>query len=785
MESARLEHRHLRSALEFVVALVAEGQKRRPALKYPAGLKPYLKMQRLPAAALGPVRRAIEADDEFRRRVAVGAVPEVIDDIGMLWLQRPDGWAERVDELVDRAADELQASEEAAAVHREARRRRAAEQAVARARAEVVELEAKVDALTADLEQLRAEFAELDRLAGALRSELGEARTETRHANDRAAAAATKLEQLRAERDDALRRMGHAVEVRDEVIAARSSESADAARLAGLAAMARELADELGALGSPNAASEERAARRRALALPGGVLGDSLGATEFLLRAGATVLLDGYNLAKLRWPDLDLPSQRRVLLDVVENVARRYGADLTVVFDGADVVGASADQRRLVRVVYSPEGVTADDVIRAEVSRLPASRQVVVVTNDAAIVRDVRQLGANTVSSDRFLATACTSARRPGSTPAWGSPTATPIARPIRSGAVAAPGRSSSPPARTSQHRRTRPRPAGGPGPVARYAWVDHYEPLRDRAAGDRPPHAAAGHRAVAVRRRQLDRRPRGRPPRRDRLVRQERQHPRAGGRQLVRARVRRHHGRVPGGPPGRRRVRRVPALPRRLPDRRDRRARRGRRPALPRLARAAAGHVPRRVPRGARRPLYGCDDCQEVCPPTVRLGERHRIDARRDDPAPRRGSTCSTSSTPPTTSCSPATAAGTSPTATRGGGAATRWSCSATSPIRGRPRAHPPHARPLPCRTRPVLAEHADWAARRSRVGHGMKHLLVTNDFPPKIGGIQSLLWEWWRRLPPDRFAVLTSPYQGRPSSTRPAVPGRARPEPVLLPHP
>ena len=42
------------------------------------------------------------------------------------------------------------------------------------------------------------------------------------------------------------------------------------------------------------------------------------------------------------------------------------------------------------------------------------------------------------------------------------------------------------------------------------------------------------------------------------------------------------------------------------------------------------------------------------------------------------------------------------------------------------------------------------------------MKHLLVTNDFPPKIGGIQSLLWEWWRRLPADQFAVLTSPYAG-----------------------
>lgn len=40
------------------------------------------------------------------------------------------------------------------------------------------------------------------------------------------------------------------------------------------------------------------------------------------------------------------------------------------------------------------------------------------------------------------------------------------------------------------------------------------------------------------------------------------------------------------------------------------------------------------------------------------------------------------------------------------------------------------------------------------------MKHLLVTNDFPPKIGGIQSYLWELWRRLPADEAAVLTTPH-------------------------
>ncbi len=38
------------------------------------------------------------------------------------------------------------------------------------------------------------------------------------------------------------------------------------------------------------------------------------------------------------------------------------------------------------------------------------------------------------------------------------------------------------------------------------------------------------------------------------------------------------------------------------------------------------------------------------------------------------------------------------------------------------------------------------------------MSHLLVTNDFPPKVGGIQAYLWELWRRMDPSSFAVLTA---------------------------
>ena len=37
-------------------------------------------------------------------------------------------------------------------------------------------------------------------------------------------------------------------------------------------------------------------------------------------------------------------------------------------------------------------------------------------------------------------------------------------------------------------------------------------------------------------------------------------------------------------------------------------------------------------------------------------------------------------------------------------------------------------------------------------------RHLLVTNDFPPKVGGIQVYLYELWRRLEPGRAVVLTA---------------------------
>ena len=90
--------------------------------------------------------------------------------------------------------------------------------------------------------------------------------------------------------------------------------------------------------------------------------------TEFLVTLpNVLVLVDGYNVAKLTWPDLSLAEQRDRMLDAADTVARRYGSEIAVIFDGADVIGAHAAQRRLARVGYSPAGITADDMIRAEV----------------------------------------------------------------------------------------------------------------------------------------------------------------------------------------------------------------------------------------------------------------------------------------------------------------------------------------------------------------------------------------------------------------------------------
>jgi phosphatidylinositol alpha-1,6-mannosyltransferase len=64
--------------------------------------------------------------------------------------------------------------------------------------------------------------------------------------------------------------------------------------------------------------------------------------------------------------------------------------------------------------------------------------------------------------------------------------------------------------------------------------------------------------------------------------------------------------------------------------------------------------------------------------------------------------------------------------------------------------------------------------------------HLLVTNDYPPKHGGIQNYLWELWRRLDPTVTGVMTTPYDGAARfDAREGYPIDRSPEPWLGPWP
>ena len=400
-----IDNRRLRSAIEFAVAISEAGQRLRPPLAFPPELKPHLRANRIPTSALGPLRRAIEADDGFRRRLAAGVVDELVDPIGREWLCREDGWEQRIAALV---ADEEERANDASAatqLRRAEKRREAAEQVALRTRAELVAAAARLETMRRERDEARRQAAAVTGEVEAARRDVEAARRGERHANDRARAAADRLGGVEAERAAAVARAAAAEGQRDALLAERAQRSGapvspdrlDAVR--ELARQARGVAERLERLVATPAP-------RTPLSLPGGAARESARATEHLLRSGAVVLVDGYNVAKLGWPDDELATQRERLLEATDDLARRFASDLVVVFDGAEVTGGHTRRRRLTRVTWSPSGVTADDVIRAEVAAVPSARPVVVVTNDQAIRRDVAAAGANTLSSDAFLAVA-------------------------------------------------------------------------------------------------------------------------------------------------------------------------------------------------------------------------------------------------------------------------------------------------------------------------------------------------------------------------------------------
>lgn len=314
--------------------------------------------------------------------------------------------------------------------------------AAAARRTDAVELKAerdtalsRVDKLTAELERLRGELTEAraqTRTAGddrevefrALRRRVSEQGATLRAAID---ARSNAVAEVVAVRSETARRLAVAEADRDrahgraEVERRRAESAASEVAAARQAAREARQADEMRLALLIDTLGGAVAGLRRELALggsgprpgdlvggvaaqrPGGTIETTTALDALLAIPTLHLIVDGYNVSKTGYADLTLADQRARLVAQLGALASRTRVEVTVVFDGAGVVGATPHKARGVRVLFSDSGVLADDVIRSLVAGEPHGRPVAVVTSDRAVVRSVRAGGAHSVPSSLLV----------------------------------------------------------------------------------------------------------------------------------------------------------------------------------------------------------------------------------------------------------------------------------------------------------------------------------------------------------------------------------------------
>ncbi len=369
---------------------------------------------------------ALETDETFREHVAVqvramsgelgqalldGRAPAAADPVeaaATAYLLRSPGWEEVVE-----------TTRRAAAAGRSSTESRQAEEQVGRLRARVAELQE-------DAQEQRARAREqLDRVKAEntdLRRKLGEARVRARDAEDQAdqARRGTSADLVAARESTAaveaeVRRLrGRIAEIESDLTSVRRAEKS--ARV-GESVRARLLVDtlvtaaqglqrELGLpavdrLPAESVVAETAAAGSRTSSGRGSLPVEDPALLEELLRLPrAHLVVDGYNVTKTAWPGLSLDRMRDRLLVGAASLLSRTGAEVTVVFDAAETRNRPpVVPPRGVRVLFSPFGVIADDVIRDLVAAEPAGRCVVVASSDQEVARDVVASGFRVVDA--------------------------------------------------------------------------------------------------------------------------------------------------------------------------------------------------------------------------------------------------------------------------------------------------------------------------------------------------------------------------------------------------
>lgn len=367
------------------------------ALKQVAGFAP-ARRARLGATA---IITELERDEELRGRVAVQtrtrANGDVLDVAALAWLERTEGWEDAVRRAGKRTP---QRSDTARHEQREQKLRERAEEAEQTLREQRRSHKEALDALKAEVSTLR-------RTLGETRTKERAARSEAEAARERADESAARLErELRQLKTQVAKLEEQAGEQRRQTRSEREDVTVRARLLLeALNDAAVGLRRELGlpgVSGNPGDRVEaELAAEGTREPTSTGSMAPSSPALleQYLALPKARLIVDGYNVTKATWPTQSLEAQRTRLLTLLPALVARTSAETTVVFDAAasesrPVVASP----RGVKVLFSPSGVIADDVIRQLVAAEPAGRVVVVVTEDRELAGDVLRAGARVVA---------------------------------------------------------------------------------------------------------------------------------------------------------------------------------------------------------------------------------------------------------------------------------------------------------------------------------------------------------------------------------------------------
>jgi predicted RNA-binding protein with PIN domain len=380
--------------------------------------------------AATPIATQLEKDEEFRERVAeavretqpelavaldAGTVPAAADPVNvaaLAYLMRPPGWAERI----ETARRDLERSALAADEARTVRKLAELQEQIAAAKATRSE---EIDKLRAELRASRAENAEL-------RKKLHESRTRAKHEHARAeeldrqsgeeraaavataAAAEAELRRLRV-------RLSQAESSAENTKrAAREGRNLDDTRLRvlldALTDAAKGLREEIslptGITRPADNVGGVAPARPGHRTLPGRALADSDPALldQLLMLPQVHLIIDGYNVTKTGYGDLPLSDQRSRLVSGVGVLHAQTKAEVTVVFDGAELDTPVAVQApRGVRVLFSAPGQTADDLIGQLVRAEPTGRAVVVISSDQEVCDSARRADARPAPASLLL----------------------------------------------------------------------------------------------------------------------------------------------------------------------------------------------------------------------------------------------------------------------------------------------------------------------------------------------------------------------------------------------